>query len=139
MKNLRKFMLEIIVFIISLTIAAPLYIIVINSFKNQAESADLSISLPQQWNMIENYKKVFIDGDFLMAFWNTSVITVFAVVLTMIASCSAAYIIQRRQSKATKIIFYLLLAGMLLPGSIITTYQLMDALHLVRTYTGVIL
>lgn len=139
MKRTGKLTLEVVAVLISLIVVVPAWVILVNSFKDKSGAADLGIGLPGKWALFANYKQVFIDAKIPMAFWNTTVITVLGVALLIVVASAAAYVIQRRNNRLTAAMSYVLLAGMLLPGSVITTYLLMDALHLVRTYAGVIM
>jgi len=134
-----KLFLELIALLCSAVIAVPLYFIIVNSFKPKAEAADLSLKLPTDWNIIENYRNVFESAQIPMAFWNSLVITFFSVLFIIVFCSMSAFVIQRRDSKLTRIITQILVVGLILPGSIITTYYVMDFLNLVRTYAGVIL
>ncbi|HEY0829260.1 MAG TPA: carbohydrate ABC transporter permease [Bacilli bacterium] len=139
MRSWRKLILEVIAVIISSIIAIPLYITVINSFKNQAEAADLGLAFPTYWRLIENYKEVFIIAKIPQALGNSSILTFLGVIAIIFCCSTSAYIIQRRDNRFFRIVQKMLIAGMVLPISIITTYYLLDTLHLVRTHIGVTL
>lgn len=139
MKRVRKWTLEIVALLCGAVVAGPLYLVVVNSFKTQAEAADLKLTLPRTWNIIENYKRVFQEADIPMAFWNSLIITFFGVLFLIVFCSMTAFVIQRRDSTFTRILYQILLVGLILPGSLIATYYVMNFLHLVRTYTGVVL
>ena len=49
-------------FALSLLMLVPFAMIVLNSFKNKKEAAQMGLALPKQWNIIENYRAVMETG-----------------------------------------------------------------------------
>ncbi|BBH22142.1 sugar ABC transporter permease [Paenibacillus baekrokdamisoli] len=139
MRRWQKGLLELISLVLSGIIAVPLFMVVVNSLKNQVDAADLKLTLPKDWSGFNNYTEVFRIARIPQAFLITLIITVVSVVLIITVCTAAAFVIERRDSRFTRILQHILIAGMILPGSIITTYYLMQSLHLIRTFTGVIL
>lgn len=139
MRGWRKILLEVVSLLISCVIAIPIYLVIVNSFKTGAEASDLGLSLPTKWNIWNNYSDVFISAKIPQALWNTTILTVVSVFFIIIFCSLSAYFIQRRDNRVSKLLQTIIIAGLILPSSIITTYMLMFDLHLVRTYLGVIL
>lgn len=139
MPGWRKIMFEAISLLISCVIAIPIYLVIVNSFKTGAEASDLKLSLPKKWNVWNNYSDVFVSAKIPQALWNTTILTVVSVFFIIIFCSMSAYFIQRRDNRVSKLLQSIIIAGLILPSSIITTYLLMFDLHLVRTYLGVIL
>jgi len=134
----RGFM-ELLGIIFSALILIPLFLIVVNSFKSSTEAANLSFSLPTEWHIFDNYAKVFEIAQVSTAFWNSVIITGSSVTLVLMLCATSAFVIQRRNDGFTKAVQALLLAGIILPLSIITTYVFLYKLHLTVTYIGLIL
>ncbi|MGO4184348.1 carbohydrate ABC transporter permease [Paenibacillus sp. TAF43_2] len=139
MRVLRKTLWEALSVFISFIIAIPIYLVVVNSFKTQAEASDLGLSFPSKWNLWHNYSDVFVNAKIPQALWNTTILTVISVFFIVIFCSLSAYFIQRRDNRVSRLLQTVIIAGLILPSSIITTYMLMFDLHLVRTYLGVIL
>jgi raffinose/stachyose/melibiose transport system permease protein len=139
MRVLRKTLWEALSVLISGVIAIPIFLVVVNSFKTQAEASDLGLSFPTKWNLWDNYSEVFVNAKIPQALWNTTILTVISVFFIVIFCSLSAYFIQRRDNRVSKLLQTVIIAGLILPSSIITTYMLMFDLHLVRTYLGVIL
>ncbi|MGF7047902.1 raffinose/stachyose/melibiose transport system permease protein [Paenibacillus sp. DS2015] len=139
MKKTTKWLLELLSVICIAIIGIPLYFVIVNSFKTKSEAADMSLALPSEWNFLSNIKEVFASTDILQAFWNTFVITFFGVLLIIILCSVSAFVIQRRDTKLTRIMTKILVVGLILPMMVITTYYVVDFFHLIRSYTGVIL
>ncbi len=139
LKKWKRYIAEFIAILISGFVAIPLYLVVINSFKTKADAAEMSLSLPKVWNVLKNYEEVLKAAKIPQAFWNTSVVTVGSIIVLIILCSLTAFIIQRRNSATTRITEMLIITGIILPITVITTFYLMDSLGLVRTYMGVIL
>ncbi|MBB6670649.1 carbohydrate ABC transporter permease [Cohnella nanjingensis] len=99
----------------------------------------MSIAWPKDWNFVDNYSEVFRIGRISTAFWNSILITGSSVILLIVLCSTSAFVIQRRNSKFTKLLQVLLLGGMILPLSIIITYILLYNLHLTGSFLAVIL
>ena len=55
---------------LSLIVLAPLYLVVINSFKTKSEAARMNLSLPTQW-VFSNYPDVFKKANLLTGLGNS--------------------------------------------------------------------
>lgn len=49
-------------FILSLLVLVPFAMILLNSFKTKKGAAEMNLSFPSQWNVLENYKAVMGTG-----------------------------------------------------------------------------
>lgn len=136
---LKRLSLDLAGIVFSTLIIIPLFLIVINSFKNSAEAANLSFSLPTKWHVFDNYAKVFEIAQVSTALWNSLIITGSSVALVLMLCATSAFVIQRRNDRFTKAVQALLLAGIILPLSIITTYVFLYKLHLTSSFIGLIL
>ncbi|WP_338551325.1 carbohydrate ABC transporter permease [Paenibacillus sp. KS-LC4] len=137
--SVKRYSMEIIAVLISMFVAIPSLLILLNSFKNQQEAADLSLSIPQVWAIWDNYSTVFREAHIIKAFGNTILVTGVSVVGIIMACSLTAYVIQRRNDAFCRFLRSLLLIGMILPISIITTYMLLKSLNMSGNYVGIIL
>lgn len=117
------------------------YLIVVNSFKSKAEASKLSLTLPKEWNILENYKYVLTYKDFvfLKSMLNSLVITIATMAVLVLTSSMTAYIIVRRKNRFTKFIDKIILAGLIAPLAIIPTYWMLNKLHMSNTIQGLVL
>lgn len=138
-KKPGKIAFEILAILISVITIVPLYLVLINSFKNQAEAADLLITFPAKWNMLENYAKVFIESKIPMAFFNSLVLTLASTALLVVFGPLTSFVIQRRNGRFSNFIKSFFMLGLILPFSVVTTYIFLNYLHMSSTYVGVIL
>lgn len=116
------------------------YLIVVNSFKSKAEASKLSLTLPKEWNILENYKYVLTYKDFvfLKSMLNSLVITIATMAVLVLTSSMTAYIIVRRKNRFTKFIDKIILAGLIAPLAIIPTYWMLNKLHMSNTIQGLV-
>ena len=120
--------------ILSLFMLVPFIMIILNSFKTKKESAELGLRLPKQWNFLENYSVVMSSG-ILHAFRNSCFVTCLSVLLIILFSAIAAFVLQRRGTKLSKKLITFFVIGLIVPGQIIPTYMLCSLLHL-KTFFG---
>ncbi|MFB9275475.1 carbohydrate ABC transporter permease [Cohnella cellulosilytica] len=137
-KRYKSWLLEAALLLFSLAVIVPLLIMFFGSFKSSAEASRFNIEPPSEWHW-DNYSFVFETGGLLRSFWNSSVITAFSLLLTVIVASAAAFVISRRKSKATESMYIYFLIGMIAPMQIITTYAVLKILGLTGSFTGVIL
>lgn len=116
----------------------PLLMVMINSFKDKKTAAMFSISLPDEWHF-ENYLLVFEEGNVARAFTNGLILSVSSVIIIIIVSALAAFVIARTSSKWGNIMYYIFLCGLIVPVAFIPTYLVLNKLHLINTYLGLIL
>ncbi|MFS8501847.1 MAG: carbohydrate ABC transporter permease, partial [Caldicoprobacter sp.] len=119
----------------------PMYFVLINSFKTSAEAAELSISWPKTFQIIENYKTVLTaeKGVVMLAFYNSTIITVLSVALLIIVCSMAGFVLNRRTSRASNFINFLILSGLMLPPAIVPTIWILNAIGLFKTLIGLVL
>lgn len=132
-KKVSGMLAEIFALICSLFMLVPFYMILINSFKSKEEAALVNLSLPDQWHIVENYTEMFREGGLGLAFRNSVLLTVPSVLVIILVSSLAAFVLQRRVSKASKRLLLLILMGLFIPGQIIPTYFICYYIH-VRTF-----
>lgn len=119
----------------------PLYFLVINSLKTDKDSRMLSIAWPDTFQIIENYKEAFSNQDFMIirAFVNSCIITFFSVLLLLIICSMAGYVFQRRKDRVVSALNSVVMAGLMIPASILPTIWVMQFLHIYKTLFGMIL
>ncbi len=123
----------------SLIVLIPFAVILINSFKNQRESASMALSLPKEGWFFSNYRTVVEEGNMLRAFFNSFFIAAMVVIFCIMFSAMAAFVIHRRKNSFHSFVFYLFFAGLIAPVNYITTLQILKLFHLSGTYAGIII
>ena len=135
-RRLKSVLNETMMVILAVLTLTPLVMILINSFKDKAGAANTSLSLPETWQIIENYKEVIIKGGMISGYKNSIIISFLSVTMIVIAGSMMAYVLQRRKDKITSVVSSLVLMGMIIPASIAPTYLVLRTIGLSGTHFG---
>lgn len=101
---------------LSLIFLFPIFILFLNSLKNQKGIFLNVLGIPNAQTFTpSNYPKAFEYLDYLHSFWNSLTITVISTALILIISAMAAWVLVRYKTKASHIIFILFAVSMLVP------------------------
>ena len=111
-------------------IVVPIWMILVNSFKAEGEAALLSLSLPSDWSLVENYRAVFVDGNYMTGLKNSLLVAVPTVFVVLLLGSMAAWAYGRSSRRWTRVFFYVTSLSILLPPAIIPTIYLLRSLGL---------
>lgn len=138
-KKFHKIIMEAIGLLLSLIVLVPVYFVVINSFKTPNEAADMMITWPSEFQIFENYKTVYVEGNILTALTNSSIITAASVALIIIVASLTGYVLQRRKDRYSNFLNFMILAGLIVPPAMVPTYWVLKLFHVNGTVLSVIL
>ena len=98
--------------------------------KNTNEASLLEFSWPQQFQLLENLVEVFQARDYMLiiAFINSTILTVASVTLMVVFGSMIAYVLDRRKSRLNPLINALVLAGLIIPPAVVPTIWVMQTL-----------
>jgi raffinose/stachyose/melibiose transport system permease protein len=133
-----KTLFYIVLILLSLLIILPLYVVVLNSFKNETEAAVVTLSLPKKF-LFSNYWEVIIKGGIFRALLNGIFISSITVVLNIIMCSMGAFTIARRNTKVNKFFYNFIILGLVAPLGIIPELKIMQALHINGSYLAMII
>lgn len=130
---------SILVIGLALLCAIPLYVIVINTFKNSADMAIDPFGLPKHFSL-ENYVYAFQSLPIVTAFFNTLIVTVCGVGFQVIIGALAAWGVVQKKSTLTAAIGTFLMLSFVIPGQVllIPQYKMEANAHLVDSLLGLI-
>jgi len=114
MKKIGRFLLGFFVIVLGLVYLSPIYIMLVNSFKNRAELYQNTLAFPSTFDF-KYYLQAMEKMDFLQSFFNSLFITVVSCVLIALFSSMTAWMLVRTNDKLSKIIFMTFVATMLIP------------------------
>ncbi len=119
----------------------PFIFILLMAAKTKQEASRLSFSLPADWQLWQNLVDVIQARNYmlLLAYFNSTVITVGAVTGLVIFAAMVGYVLQRRESKWNKVIYGFVLAGLMIPPAVVPTIWVLQGLGLFKTLHGMIL
>ncbi len=114
MGKVKKIIINTIVIMLCLLYLFPIYIIVVNSFKNRAELYNNILALPSSFNF-QYYEQAMQKMEFLNALKNSIIITVISIFFIVILASMTAWMLVRKNNKISNIIFFIFVATMLIP------------------------
>jgi len=116
----------------------PFWLVIVTASKNQAEALTPNLSLPDDWQLLQNFSTVFTDGKMLAAFGGSVLVMVPAVIGVLILGSMAAWILGRRTSAPLAFVYALAISGIVLPPAVVTIVLLLRQLGLAGTAAGMI-
>lgn len=131
--TVNSIIISIISVILALLFISPFYIIFINAFKTKKELFASTLKLPTTW-ILDNFKLAFERLDFLRTLLNSLTVTIGSIIVIIVFSSMAAWMLERTKSKASTIIFYLLISSMLVPfqSVMLPLVRIMGKLHMLN-------
>ncbi len=119
----------------------PFIFIFLTAAKDVQESAMLEFSWPSNWHVWENFMAVIKARNYmlLLAYFNSTVITVGAITLVVVLSAMIGYIIQRRPGRTNDVVMATIMAGLMIPPAVVPTIWVLQSLGLFKTLHGMIL
>jgi raffinose/stachyose/melibiose transport system permease protein len=113
---------------------------ILASFKSLLDFYTSPLGFPQEW-LWQNYVAVWNEAGIPQAALNSLVVVLLAVPLCVACSSCAAYGLARFEFTSNNLIYYLFLAGLVIPGqlTILPLVLLEKNLGLINTYAGLVL
>jgi raffinose/stachyose/melibiose transport system permease protein len=119
----------------------PMYFVVINSFKDRRGAGLLSIGLPQTLHVFENYSQVLKDQNYMLvrAFINSTMLTVLTLIVLIIVCSMGAYVLQRRRGRGMGVLNSVILMGLMIPPSVMTSIWVMRGIGIYKSLFGMVM
>ena len=100
-------------------ILAPLYVVIVNTFKDLEEASKGFFALPQSLNF-QNYEELFSKNNFWNYVKNSAYITVISIVLVIIINPAVSYAIARNfRRRYYKAVYFYIILGLFIPFQVI--------------------
>ena len=93
---------------------APVFFAIISAFKSNGDILKNPMSLPASL-YLKNFQDLFAQSDFVTAIFHSIVLTLVSEVLIVFIVPMAAYAMERRKTRTTRLIYTYFLAGMMIP------------------------
>lgn len=137
----RRVVTLVLLIVMTLLWIYPFIWLVSASLKQSSEIFSSGLNLMPEEFRWENYARAWTEAGFAQYFLNTVVITVGAIVIVLVRSALAGYVLGRYAFPGKKILIGIFLVTFFLPEgyTIIPVTQLTDQLGLLNTHAGVIL
>ncbi len=119
----------------------PFIFILFMAVKTKQEAARFLFTWPSEWHIWQNLVDVVQTRNYmlLLAFFNSTIITVGAVTLLVIFGAMVGYVLQRRPTGWNKLIYACVLIGLMVPPAVVPTIWVLQGLGLFKTIHGMIL
>lgn len=139
-KGLRKAALFTVAAVAVLVVVIPLLYGLLSGFKDTAQMQNNPLGLPSPWN-VSNYTGILGDPTFWRSAFNSLLIGLLTVALTVAASALAAFIFARYAFRGREVLFMLFAAGLMFPAAVavLPLFVLLRELGLLGSPWGVIL
>jgi raffinose/stachyose/melibiose transport system permease protein len=127
--------LSVIVFLV------PFAFVLLTAIKDQQQASLLDFSWPHQFRLVQNFIDVVQARDYMLiiAFINSTILTVASVTLMVVFGAMVAFVLQRRKSRWNGLVNALVLAGLIIPPAVVPTIWVLQKIGLFRTMPGLIL
>ena len=119
----------------------PFVFVVLTAVKPEPQAALQDLSWPTEWRIVQNFWAVVEARDYLLviAFINSTILTVASVAIMVVFGSMVAFVLQRKASRWTGLINFLVLSGLIIPPAVVPTIWVLQKIGLFRTIPGLIL
>lgn len=138
----RSYLLSAIAIVASIVVfVVPFAFIVLTALKDRQQAALLDFSWPQQFRIVQNFIEVVEARDYMLviAFINSTILTVASVAGMVVLAAMAGFVLQRRKSRWNGFINFLVLSGLIIPPAVVPTIWVLQKFGLFKTMPGLIL
>ncbi|MEQ7128911.1 carbohydrate ABC transporter permease [Actinopolymorpha sp. B11F2] len=130
------------IFVISwaLMVILPMVWVLLSSFKNNREIFASPFALPREWQF-STYADAWATANIGTFFINTIIVVSCGVLLTLLLSSMAAYVLARYEFPGSRLVYYLFLVGMTFPLflAIVPLVKVTQNLGLQQSFLGLII
>lgn len=141
-EKLRKFFASVstnsLAILISLVMFVPIYLLVVNSLKDDVQSRAMGVEFPTKIHL-ENYVTVMEQGKLGVAFANSMLYAIGATIIVVVLSSTAAFVLSRNRSTRNRFLYFFIALGIAMPINYVTLTRVMQAAHLSNTVVGIII
>ena len=135
---LKSVGVNILAWLLSLLLLAPLLLILLNSFKTSAAASEMNLALPAslEWS---NYSVVIEKGKLGITFLNSLCYSVSSVLLCTLLSAMASYVLSRNRKKLHRFLYMFIVLGIAMPINFVTLMTVMQTVNLMNSRIGIVL
>ena len=138
----RNYLLSVVAIVLSVVVfLVPFAFIVLTAVKDRQQASRLDFSWPTEFHLVQNFVDVVQARDYMLiiAFINSTILTVASVSILVVLAAMVAFVLQRRRTRWTGLINFLVLSGLIIPPAVVPTIWVLQKLGLFRTMPGLIL
>jgi raffinose/stachyose/melibiose transport system permease protein len=138
---LRRRLLSSVAIVLSVIVfVVPFAFILLTAVKDRQQASLLDFSWPRHFRLVQNFIDVIQARDYMViiAFINSTILTVCSVTIMVILAAMVAFVLQRRLSRWTGLINFLVLSGLIIPPAVVPTIWVLQKLGIFQTMAGLI-
>jgi raffinose/stachyose/melibiose transport system permease protein len=138
----KHYVVSSVAIVVSLVVfVVPFGFILLTAMKDRRQASLLDFSWPSNFRFVQNFIDVVQARDYMLiiAFINSTVLTVSSVTIMVVLAAMVAFVLQRRRSRWNGLINVLVLSGLIIPPAVVPTIWVLQKLGLFRTLPGLIL
>ncbi|GAA2502855.1 carbohydrate ABC transporter permease [Winogradskya humida] len=142
MNGRRNWVLSIVAIVVSAVVfLVPFAFIVLMAGKDRAQASLLDFSWPHQLQFVRNFADVVEARDYMLiiAYINSTVLTVASVAGMVVLAAMVAFVLQRRPGRWGGLVNFLVLAGLIVPPAVVPTIWVLKGTGTFGTMPGLIL
>jgi raffinose/stachyose/melibiose transport system permease protein len=119
----------------------PFAFVLVTAMKTQREAGLLEFTWPTEMAFLDNLREALEARDYILiiAFINSTILTVSSVAIMVILAAMVGFVLQRRRTRWTGVVNFLVLSGLIIPPAVVPTIWVLQGLGLFRTMPGLIL
>ena len=139
---IRKYLVGIIAILVSIVVfLVPFAFVVLEASKNPREAGLVQFTLPTEWQFWENLVAVVSvnDFNFVLALFNSVVLTTVSVTIMVVFAAMVGYVLQRKRTRLNPYINFVVLAALIVPPAVLPTIWVLQGVGLFKTLPGLIL
>jgi raffinose/stachyose/melibiose transport system permease protein len=122
-----------------ISVIIPLWLVLVNSWKPIGDASQLSLALPDEWALIENYSTVIEQGRIGQGFINTLLVVIPTIIAIILLGGLASWVFARHKGRGVSMLYYMCIAGVLVPPAIVTSILVLRVFELFGTRVQLIL
>lgn len=141
MNTVRRYVLSAVALVVSgVVFLVPFMFMLFMALKDRKEASLRHFSLPAATHFWDNLVTVIQTRDYMLltAFMNSVILTIASVTILVIFGALAGFVLQRRPSRWSGWVNFLVLAGLIIPPAVVPTIWLLQGIGLFKTMPGMI-
>lgn len=140
-RTLKMAIVYILLVVCAFIMVFPIVWVIFSSFKPAGELFRWPPTLLPADPTLENYANALSEGDFMLFFRNTFVVTVLATILTVIINLMSGYVFAKYEFPGRGILFAIVLTTMMIPVEVIMipVFKVIVATHMYDNLWGLII
>ncbi len=123
---------------VCLLVIIPVYLVIVNSFKDSAGARTMSAALPEALHF-DNYATVIERGKLGQTFLNSMLYATTATIISTLLASMTAYVLSRNRTSLNRYVYLFIVMGIAMPLNFFTLTKVMQITQLINSQIGIII